>query len=201
MQCGLGGDRRQAEGMGTDLKSRVGRFEASLAIMRALWAGETVTAENPWSFQGARISPQPPQPVDVWIGSQADVAIRRTARLAEGWLASPGLLPDQAADAIARYRQSCAEFNREPTAVAIRRDIYVGSSAEEARQVVQPYIDAGYRGFSEESLITGSVEAVAEQFAELAGMGYTDVIVRNISADQKESLACIERLADVKRLL
>lgn len=201
MQCGLGGDARQAAGMGTSLKDRVARFEASLTTMRALWSGETVSAEAPWAFQDARISPCPPQPIDVWVGSQADVAIRRTARMAEGWLASPGLTPDQAAESIARYRQSCAEFNREPTAVAIRRDIYVGSSVAEARAVARPYIEAGYRGFAAESLVVGSAEEVAEQFSALADMGYTDVIVRNLSSDQSESLACIERLADVKKLL
>ncbi len=201
MQCGLGGDSRQAAGMGTSLKDRVNRFETSLNTMRALWAGETVSADTPWAFRNARISPLPPQPVDVWVGSQADVAIRRTARMAEGWLASPGLTPEQAAESISRYRQSCAEFNREPAAVAIRRDIYVGSSAEEARAVAEPYLAAGYRGFAEESLVVGSVAEVAEQFSTLADMGYTDVIVRNISSDQQQSLACIERLADVKQLL
>jgi alkanesulfonate monooxygenase SsuD/methylene tetrahydromethanopterin reductase-like flavin-dependent oxidoreductase (luciferase family) len=85
--------------------------------------------------------------------------------------------------------------------VAIRRDIYVGKTAEEARSVAQPYLDAGYRGFAEESLVAGSAEQVAEQFRKLADMGYTDVIVRNLTADQSEAIGCIERLADVKALL
>jgi alkanesulfonate monooxygenase SsuD/methylene tetrahydromethanopterin reductase-like flavin-dependent oxidoreductase (luciferase family) len=201
MQCGLGGDPRQAAGMGTSLNNRVAMFEASLTIMRQLWAGETVSAQSPWSFTAARISPQPPTPIDVWVGAQADRAIRRTARLAEGWLASPGLTPDQAAEGVARYRQACAEFNREPAAVAIRRDIYVGKTAEAASKVAQPYLEAGYRGFSEQSLVVGSAEQVAEQFAALGRMGYTDVIVRNLTADQSEALGCIERLAEVKEML
>jgi alkanesulfonate monooxygenase SsuD/methylene tetrahydromethanopterin reductase-like flavin-dependent oxidoreductase (luciferase family) len=201
MQCGLGGDPRQAAGMGTSLNNRAAMFEASLTIMRQLWAGETVSAQAPWSFDKARISPLPPGPIDVWIGAQADRAIRRTAQMAQGWLASPGLTPDQAAQGAGRYRQACAEFNRQPTAVAIRRDIYVGKTAEEARSVAQPYLDAGYRGFAEESLVAGSAEQVAEQFRKLADMGYTDVIVRNLTADQSEAIGCIERLADVKALL
>lgn len=201
MQCGLGGDPRQAAGMGTSLKNRVVMFEASLNIMRQLWAGETLSAQAPWSFDRARISPLPPEPIDVWIGAQADRAIRRTAQMAEGWLASPGLTPDQAAEGIARYRQACAEFDRTPAAVAIRRDVYVGKTAQEARAVARPYLDAGYRGFSEESLVVGSAEQVADQFRTLADMGYTDVIIRNMTADQSEAIGCIERLADVKALL
>lgn len=34
-----------------------------------------------------------------------------------------------------------------------------------------------------------------------ADMGYTDIIVRNLSADQHEALASIERLAEVRKLL
>ncbi len=201
LQCGLGGDRRQAAGLGTDLGARVPMFEASLDIMRRLWAGETVSAEAPWRFENARISPTPPAPIDVWIGSQAEPAIRRTARLGEGWLASPGLTPPQAAESLNRYRQACAEFDRSPTAVAIRRDVFVGASAEDAMRVVAPYLERGYRGFSEDALIFGAVEQVAEQLAGFAEMGYTDVIVRNLSSDQAESLATIERLAEVKALL
>jgi len=102
---------------------------------------------------------------------------------------------------VARYRQACAEFDRKPAAVAIRRDVYVGASAEEARSVVQPYIDKGYRGFAPEALVYGSAEQVAEQIAALADMGYSDVIVRNLSADQHQALATIERLAQVRTLL
>jgi alkanesulfonate monooxygenase SsuD/methylene tetrahydromethanopterin reductase-like flavin-dependent oxidoreductase (luciferase family) len=201
MQCGLGGDPRQAAGMGTRLKDRVPMFEASLDILRRLWAGETVSATAPWAFEEARISPLPPEGVDVWIGAQAEAAVRRSARLGEGWLAAPSLTPAQAAESVNRYRQACAEFGREPKAVAIRRDIFIGASAEEAERVVAPYLEKGYRGFAPEALVYGGVEAVAEQFAAFEALGYTDIIVRNLSRDQSDALATIERLGAVKTLL
>ncbi len=64
--------------------------------------------------------------------------------------------------------------------------------------MVEPYIQQGYRGIDERALMYGSVADVAEQIAAFGELGYTDVIVRNLSADQSESLACIERLAAVK---
>ncbi len=201
MQCGLGGDVRQAAGMGTDLKRRVGMFETSLELMRALWRGETVSEPRFWRIEGAHISPLPPEPIEVWVGSVAAPAIDRTARMAEGWLASPGLTPQQAAQGLNRYRQACAEHHRTPTATAIRRDIYVGASDDEARKTVQPYIDQGYRGIDPDALLYGSVDSVAEQIEALHNTGFSDVIVRNLSADQSEALATIERLGEVKRLL
>ena len=198
MQCGLGGEKRQSAGMGVDLHQRGKMFEASLEILRSLWAGEEVTETKYWNVSRARISPLPPEPIDVWVGSAVPKAIERTARMGDGWLASPGLTYKQATDSLNRYRQACAEHQREPSAVAIRRDVYVGSSSEDAFKVVQPYIQKGYRGFAEEALMFGSVTEVAEELATFAKLGYTDVIMRNLSCDQNEALATIERLAEVK---
>ena len=82
--------------------------------------------------------------------------------------------------------------------IAIRRDTYVGESADEARRAMARYLRSGYRGFPEDALLIGDAGRVAERMAELAAMGFTDVIVRNISADQPQALATIERLAAVQ---
>ncbi|MEM9621185.1 MAG: LLM class flavin-dependent oxidoreductase [Pseudomonadota bacterium] len=201
LQCGLGGDLRQSAGMGVALRDRVPMFTDSLAIMRALWAGETVTHERFWNIQEARINPVPAESVEVWVGASAAPAIHRAAQLAEGWLASPGLDLRSAADQLNQYQQACAEHQRAPAAVAIRRDVFVGATSQEAAQFKQHYMDKGYRGFSEDALMTGSVAEVADQLSEFAALGYTDVIVRNISSDQGQALATIERLADVNQQL
>ena len=52
-----------------------------------------------------------------------------------------------------------------------------------------------------DALMFGSPAEVAAQISALAEQGYTDVIVRNLSVSQDESLATIERLAEVKALL
>ena len=197
MQCGLG-DHRQGRAMGIDMRQRVAMFEASLQTLRTLWRGEAADEPNFWHIERARIAPLPPEPVEVWVGALAPAAIDRTARMAEGWLAAPNLTPLEAADGITRYRQACAEHGRIPSASAIRRDIFIGATSVEARRVVQPYIDAGYRGMAAEALLYGSPEEVAAQIDRFAQMGYTDVIVRNLSSRQDESIATIERLAVVR---
>ncbi len=201
LQCALGGDPRQAAAMSSPYDRRAALFEASLTLLRRLWAGETVTESEPWPIEEARISPAPPEPVEVWIGAQAPVSIRRAARMGEGWLATAGLPEAQAAKHAGWYRQACAEVDRTPTAMAIRKDIYVGRDSAAARRVVQPYIDAGYRGFPEEALVYGSEAEVADAFARLGEMGYTDVIVRNISIDQAQCLETIERLGRIRQRL
>lgn len=201
LQCALGGDRKQSAGMGIDLKKRVPMFEDSLNIMQALWRGETVTHERFWPIENARINPVPAEPVEVWIGSSAPAAINRTARMAQGWLASPGLGLRQATDQLNQYQQACAEHGRTPTSVAVRRDIFIGETSQAASQVKQQHMDKGYRGFPEEALVAGSVAEVADILSEFGEAGFTDIIVRNMSDDQGLALATIERLAEVKRLL
>ena len=200
MQCGLG-DERQGKAMGIDMSRRVGMFVASINTMRALWRGEVVDEPRYWNISQARIAPLPSEPLDIWIGSVADKAVERTARIGEGWLASPGLTPVQAGEAVIRYKQYCAEYDRTPTATAIRRDIYVGATSEEAKRVVEPYITEGYRGIAPDALMYGSPEEVADQVRVLEGQGYTDIIVRNLSSDHAQCIDTIHRLAEVKALL
>ena len=95
LQCSLGGEKKQSEGMGVDFSKRVGMFEESLRLIKALLAGERVSSEDYWAISDAKISPVPDTKVEFWIGSQANVAINRAARLADGWLATPGIGIDE----------------------------------------------------------------------------------------------------------
>lgn len=200
MQCGLG-DARQGEALGIDMSRKVGMFTESIRVLRTLWRGESVSENRYWNIQETRISPIPPQHVDIWVGATVDAAIERTAKLAEAWLANPGLTSNEAGEAVGRYLGYCEEYGQKPTAIAIRKDVYVGSSSKEAKATVKPYIEKGYRGIAPEALLVGSIEEVAGQLRTLQGQGYTDVIVRNISTTQHECLDCIRRLAVVKTML
>lgn len=201
MQCGLGGLPDQSAGMGIDMSQRVAMFEDSLAIMRQLWAGKTVSHDRFWHLENAHIAPLPAQDIEVWIGATAPAAINRTARLAEGWLGTPSATPQQAKEQLNQYRQACAEHQRTPSAVALRRDIFIAGSVNEAEAFRSHAVTKGYRGFPEEALICGDVSQVAAQFAEFSEAGFTDIVVRNMSSDQGQALATIEALSDVRRQL
>ena len=97
--------------------------------------------------------------------------------------------------------ERCSVHGRTPKAVAIRRDIYVGDSAADAEQVKGAILATGYRGIPAPALVAGSVESVVEQFAELAALGYTDVIVRHLTNEQPKVLASLARLRKVKEAL
>jgi alkanesulfonate monooxygenase SsuD/methylene tetrahydromethanopterin reductase-like flavin-dependent oxidoreductase (luciferase family) len=148
-----------------------------------------------------RISPVPPEPLEVWIGGAAPPAIDRAARLGDAFLAGPEAAPAEAEALINRYRERCDVHGRVPSCIAIRRDVHVGRTQEDAQRVAQPVIDAGYRGFPPGAAVYGDAEAVAEEFARLRAMGYTDVIVRHLAEDHEAVLRSFEELARVRALL
>ncbi len=197
LQCGLG-DHRSGGAMGIDMSKRVAMFEESLRIIRRLWKGEKVSASNHWKLDAVRIAPQPEETIDVWVGAVADPAIERAARLAEGWLASPALTPEQAGIAAQYYQSACAEHGRTSNATAIRRDLYIGATSQQARDVVAPYVEGNYRGIKEEALLFGSPAEVEDKIGRLAELGFTDICARNICAEQNRALETIERLGEIR---
>jgi alkanesulfonate monooxygenase SsuD/methylene tetrahydromethanopterin reductase-like flavin-dependent oxidoreductase (luciferase family) len=195
------GGKDQYAPMGVHVRHRGKHFEAALDIVRRLLAGDSVTADEPYAVSDARVSPIPPEPVDVWIGGTAEPAIDRAARLGDGFLANADLTPEQAREVIGLYRERCGVHGRTPTAIAIRRDIHVGADAADAERVAGPIVAAGYRGFDPSACTYGGPEQVIERLGEYAAMGYTDVIVRHLAEDQPEVLESYERLAAVRAAL
>jgi len=198
LQVALGDGRHQFAAVGANIKRRPSAFEANLDIIRRLLAGETVSADYPTPIESARIAPLPPEPVEIWIGAGADVAIERAARMGDGWLCGPEAPASVAAERLGYYVAACASIGRQPGTLAIRRDIHVGADDADAHRVADPILSAGYRGMAADTPVVGGPETVAAEFAKLGRAGFTDVIVRHLADDQDEVIASFERLAAVQ---
>lgn len=193
VQCAIGGGDAQFAALGADLRARPSRFEHALDVIRRLCAGETV--------DGVRIAPVPPEPLEVWVGGAAPKAIDRAARLGDGFLAGPEATPTEARALIEQYRERCDAHGRVPSAIAIRRDVHVAATREDAVRVAEPIVAAGYRGFAPEAVVYGGPDDVAERFDELAAIGYTDVIVRHLADDHDAVLRSFAQLPAVRERL
>ena len=121
-----------------ELRQQPLAFEISVTnVDKPPLAGETVSSSRRFRIADASLALRPAEPVDVWIGASARPAIDRAARLAAGWIASPGLTREEARAQAELYRERCAAYGRQPGAIALRRDIYVGESSSEAQAVLQ----------------------------------------------------------------
>src|SRR6516164_8816304 len=201
MQCGLGWGATRFAAMGANIKMRPSAFEEALDIIRRLLAGETVSSARRFRIAEASLALRPAEPVEVWIGASAPPAIDRAERLAEGWISSPSLTREEARAQADLYRERCVAYGKQPGAIVLRRDIYVGESPSEAQAVLQHALRQGYRGIPAEALIAGSVDEVAEQFRTFGKIGYTDILVRHLTNDQPKVLGSLERLAAVRAAL
>ena len=200
MQCGLGwGDTRFAA-MGANIRTRPSAFEEALDIVRRLLAGETVSSARRFQVAEATLALRPAEPVEVWIGASAPPAIDRAARLAEGWIASPGLTRE------GRARRPISIVSAAPLTAGSQAPsscgaTFMSGSSSEAQAVLQHALSHGYRGMPAEALIAGSVDEVAEQFRAFGKIGYTDILVRHFTNDQSKVLGSLERLAAVRAAL
>jgi alkanesulfonate monooxygenase SsuD/methylene tetrahydromethanopterin reductase-like flavin-dependent oxidoreductase (luciferase family) len=201
LQCAVGAGDEQFRAFGLSTKTRASRFEAALDVIRRLCAGEEVSTREPFAIERARIAPIPPEPLEVWIGAAAPVAIDRAARLGDAFLIGPEATPSEVVELVRVYREACARHSRPPATIAIRRDIHVGRDDADAQRVAGPVIARGYRGFDPSATVVGGVHAVADAFASLREAGCTDVIVRHLADEQDEVLRSFEQLAEVRRVV
>jgi probable F420-dependent oxidoreductase len=84
---GLGWNRVEFEALGEQFTNRGRRVEEQIEVLRRLWTEPTVDFEGEFHrIPEAGINPLPVQrPIPIWVGGSAEAAIRRTARLADGY--------------------------------------------------------------------------------------------------------------------
>jgi probable F420-dependent oxidoreductase len=93
---------------------RAAVFDEALTLLRLLLtADEPVTFEGRFfAVSGASAGPRPAQPLDLWLAGSAPGALRRTGRLADGWLGSL-MTPGEAGEAVRAIQSAAAEAGRE----------------------------------------------------------------------------------------
>ncbi len=84
---GVGWNEVEYEGLGEDFHVRGKRVEEQVTLLRELWTKPLVNFAGDFdTVPDAGLNPLPAQPVPIWFGGGADVALRRSARLGDGWL-------------------------------------------------------------------------------------------------------------------
>ena len=142
---GLGTENdREYEACGSSRADRAGRTDEAITIMRRLWSEDEVTFEGEhFQLHGVSVQPKPVQKElpPIWIGGRTAAAIRRVARLGDGWLVSQAT-PAEVRRGIGRIREMAEGHGRE-----IEDDHYgalfsycIADGAEQARALAEPYL-------------------------------------------------------------
>ncbi|OBK77703.1 LLM class flavin-dependent oxidoreductase [Mycobacterium sp. 1274761.0] len=132
----IGYRRREYDMYGERFSLRGNRFDEFLHIVRALWAGETVTFQGRhYTVIEARIMPPPPRGhIPLYIGGFTDRALDRVAAHADGYLGN--------AEFCDRYIDKLKQHGKDAASAAIRIPglfVTVADDPERAMEELAPY--------------------------------------------------------------
>jgi alkanesulfonate monooxygenase SsuD/methylene tetrahydromethanopterin reductase-like flavin-dependent oxidoreductase (luciferase family) len=204
---GLSGDRVQLGlGVGGEfphewiaaevpMPERGQRTDALLNALPALLTGQPVTLGSPWNIDIPPLEPHGSLP-PIWVGGRSDIALRRAARHAAGWL---GTWVDEARVRSARDRLTgLLAPSDAPPRIGVQVLIDPEPDAAVARDNLRGFIDGIYRlpfDRIERYMCLGSTDEIAEQLCGLVLAGASTVIFMPGTPDP---LRALDGLAEVR---
>ncbi len=142
---GVGWNSVEYEGLGMDFSTRGRAIEEQIEVLRLLWSQEIVSYKGKFhTITEAGLNPLPVhRSIPIWMGGSADVLLRRTARIGDGWF--PLGKPDAAMRAtIEKLHQYIQEEGRDPAAVGIEARVSASDGdMEELADQTEAWRDLG----------------------------------------------------------
>jgi probable F420-dependent oxidoreductase len=111
---GIGWNELEYEVLGMDFNTRGQRIEEQVDVLRRLWTDHLVEFGGRWHhLPDVGINPRPVQrPIPLWMGGDADPALQRVGRLADGWVPRRNPKGD-VEDQLATIRSHARETDRD----------------------------------------------------------------------------------------
>jgi len=153
---GIGWNQVEYEALGMSFTNRGRRIEEQIALLRALWTQEVVEFEGRWHrIARAGINPVPVQrPIPIWMGggwdrqkrTTVETALRRIARLADGWFTH--LPPNEdGRTGMEDFRRLVREEGRDPAKVPVEGRLpAAGSGPDEWKRGIDAFRQMGMTG-------------------------------------------------------
>ena len=142
---GLGtDDAGEFEACGSSRSQRAGRTDEAIEVMRLLWSQDDVTFHGRYfTLNNVTVEPKPVQEElpPLWIGGRSEPALRRVARIGDGWLVSQAT-PGEVADGITYINDHAAEHDREidDDHFGALFSFCIADTQEEAERIAAPYL-------------------------------------------------------------
>ncbi len=176
---GTGGKHRPFAAFGLSPDRYVARFTEGLALMKALWTEPRVTFNGEfWQLADAAMEPKPvqkPHP-PVWFGANGSPALRRAARLGDGFFGAGSASTARFADQVKVVRQALAEMGRTEQDFPIAKRVYIAidENGARARDRIYAALERLYGRRSpdiEAAAVAGTARECAAEVARVAAAG------------------------------
>jgi probable F420-dependent oxidoreductase len=130
LAAGVGWMREEFQLLGQDFGNRGKRLDEMIPALRALWRGGWVSwTGRYYHVPELMIEPHPPAPVPILCGGESDAALRRAARLCDGWVGYGYAFAD-AARYVERLTALRKEYGRAAEPFEIMLALYEAPSAD-----------------------------------------------------------------------
>jgi probable F420-dependent oxidoreductase len=175
-------------------QGRVRRFEEAVALLKRLWTEDEVTFDGEfWQLNEASVEPKPvqqPHP-PLWFGGTAPPAVRRAARLADGWMGAGSIGTADFASAHTVLREALEAEGRDAASFPVAKRVYVAVDAdrERARSRLADWFGAFYGnpGLAERVAVYGPPDACIEQLAEVARSGAQLIALNPVFDEERQA--------------
>ena len=195
---GLGGNPAAYPRYGLSPDRPLRRYLDTIDLVQRLWADDELSWHNEWwQLDGPTnvIKPvQQPRP-PLLLGAKAEVAVARTAEIADGWCAAGSMSSADALAALGTVRARLHELGREPASFPTVKRVYLAVNADVDRSLrrLRTWFGIAYGdpGLADRVAVVGDAERCAEQLRGLRSAGFDHVNVNPVfdELDQLEQLA------------
>ncbi len=147
MAVGLGAEGKESDAFKVPRKKRGSMTDEGVEIIRKLWAGPNVSHHGThYQFDEVTINPRPAKKIDIWVGGRSDFALKRVARISDGWFAS-FVTPEGFAEGVAKITEFAAEYGRQDEEIEAGSIVFchVDPDGEKARRDFTAFFAANNR--------------------------------------------------------
>jgi probable F420-dependent oxidoreductase len=196
---GIGNQKSEEAAFGIPLERRVRRFVEGIEVMKALWTQSRANlAGEFWTLEGI---PQEPKPVQqphppLWFGAREPAALRRAARLGDGWMGA-GSSSTTDFRAQADIMRGCLDqAKRDPATFTISKRVYLAVDADKAlaEARMRAWFGRRYRNADMASWVAvwGGVNECLDRLAEIVTYGAGHLLLNSIF-DHTEQLEIVAK--------
>jgi probable F420-dependent oxidoreductase len=203
MAVGTGSNLADYAACGIPVEGRGRRLDEGIEVLRKVWKESKASYHGRFfNFDNVTIEPRPvartgndsgthsgtqPGTIDIWVGGRSDAALKRAARLADGFFAS-FQTPEEFGISMAKIRDYAAGYGRanariESGLILLCR---IAKSREQALEEMRPMLAA--MGAGAEAYLArtvyGSPEDVIQRLGEYVAMGLDKFVLWPIAAPE-----------------
>jgi probable F420-dependent oxidoreductase len=182
---------------------RVARMTEQIELIRALWSQEKVTHQGRfYQVNDVKLGIHPAQGrLPIWMGTAHPDAMRRAARIADGWMGAGGSSTDDFRKAVPLLREALERHGRDPKLFPISKRIFIAvdEKPERARAEMHRWYTEVYSNpaGTDSSGIHGTPEQVRERLEEIVALGPSHLLLNPVShhVEQLDALASVVGLS------